>query len=247
MIRIGVLSGKGGVGKSTVTVSLAYAFKDMGRAVGIIDADLTGPNINVAMGIEDELKIDAEKVKYLPIEKDNIRVLSMANILPQDAALMIKGYDSDSKAYTQTSIIKEFVNNTNWGVPLDVLLVDLPPGTADVTTAMLEYLKPDGAIIVTTPHSFAYSDYLRMMHMLEIYGIKVLKTIVNMAYLELPCEHPEVCKEETKSHTYEIFNDGDFKYDDSYEIPIMPTASIEHKIDLTEVAEEILQKFMVAK
>jgi len=245
MLRIGIISGKGGVGKTSCTVSLAYAFTNMKKSVGILDADLTGPNVNVAMGIEADLQIDAQRVKYLPVEKDGIKVLSMANILPPDGALMIRGYDSNEKSYTKSSIMKEFVQNTDWG-ELDILLCDLPPGTGDEAISMIEYLKPDGVIVITTPHSFAYADYLRVMHMLELYSIRVFKTVINMAYALLPCPHPDICKEENRVHRYDIFKDGDFQYENAYEIPLWPEYSQSHIIELKELADEILEKFVVA-
>jgi ATP-binding protein involved in chromosome partitioning len=248
VLRIATVSGKGGTGKSTVTVSMAYAFKEMGKVVGILDCDLTGPNINIAMGIDEDKEtvgIDAKRVKYIPIEKDSIKVLSMASILPKESALMIKGSDSNEQAYTKSSIMKEFIYNVDWG-PLDILLVDLPPGTGDEAQNIIQHMKPDGVIVVTTPHSYAYADYLRVMNMLELYEIRIFKTIVNMAYLEIECPHPEVCEEQDKIHTYNIFGDGKFEYSNSIELPLLPEVAQTHIIDLHDVAEEIEQKFVVA-
>ena len=248
MLRIAVLSGKGGVGKTTCTASLAEEFQALEKRVGIMDMDLTGPNVNEAMHItEDEVVgIDAQRVKYVPIDKNGIKVLSMASVMPKDSALMIAGSDSNEKAYTQTAIAKEFIYNVDWG-PLDILLIDMPPGTNDSTLNIIKYMKPDGVVIVTTPHSFAYADYLRVVNMLELYEIRVFKVIVNMAYALLPCPHSEVCSEQDHLHQYDIFNDGGkFKYENAYEVPLEIESAQNHRVNLSEVAEEILQRFVVA-
>jgi ATP-binding protein involved in chromosome partitioning len=239
MLKIIVVSGKGGVGKTTVACSLAYAFKELGKKVGILDLDLTGPNVVKALNVTIPLAIDVARVKYVPAEVDGIKVVSMAQILPDGVALLLKGYDSDESVYTRSSIIKEFAFNVDWGEGLDVLVVDMPPGTGDEVTSAIEYLAPDGAVVVTIPHSMAYEDYKRVVHMLELYNIRIFKTVVNLAYFDAPCPHYR-CK--AKFHRYYIFSDGQFDYYNKLELPIDPKVAETHRVDLKGLAEEILAK-----
>jgi len=239
LIKIVVVSGKGGVGKTTVACNLARAFSSLGKRVGLLDLDITGPNVVRAMDITLPMGIDVSAVKYIPVEQDGVKVVSMANILPRGQALLLRGYDSDESTLTRSSIIKEFVFRVDWGDGLDILLADLPPGTGDEVISAIEYLAPDGAVVVTIPHSMAYEDYLRIIHLLDLYKIRVLKTVVNLAYFDAPCPHPK-CK--VKTHRYYIFNDGQFDYYNKYEVPIIPEVASTHKIDLKDLAEEILRK-----
>jgi ATP-binding protein involved in chromosome partitioning len=237
MFKLAVLSGKGGVGKTTITVNLAYAFRDLGKKVGIVDLDLTGPNVVRALNIDSlTVSIDAAEVKYIPIEHDGMKVISMASVIPEDQPLLLKGADSDSLTYTREAIIREFATRVNWG-NIDILVMDCPPGTVDEVTSGLRYFKPDGAVVVTTPHSMAYVDYVRVVKMLKDYDIPILKTVVNMAYFDAECPHL-TCKE--KYHRYKIFYDKDIKYENAYELPIKQEIASTHRVDLKELATIIL-------
>lgn len=235
MLKLSVLSGKGGVGKTTICVNLAYALRDMGKKIGIMDFDLTGPNVMRAIGAEESLKLDITKAKYIPIEHDGIKILSMANLLPQGKALLWEGI-------RRRGIVKEFIHAADW-TGLDILLADLPPGCGDETLGMMEYFVPDGVIIVTTPHSLAYEDYLRAIDMLKLNNTSVIKTVVNMAYFDLKCPHKN-CRE--KKHRISVFKDNDHSWENSFEVPFDPLISASNKVDLKELAKLIIEKMVVA-
>jgi ATP-binding protein involved in chromosome partitioning len=183
MHKIIIASGKGGVGKSTVSVNLAWALKNMGYQVGLLDADITGPDIPKLMGIEDQrLRPGQDGIE--PADAGGIKVVSMALVLSrQDSAVVWRGP-------MKMAAIKQFLQDVNWG-DLDFLLIDLPPGTSDEPLSVLQ-LIPDltGAIIVTTPQEVSVLDSQKAVNMMKNMKLRVLGVVENMS--GLVCPH---CKE----------------------------------------------------
>src|SRR5579862_5105058 len=138
---IAVGSGKGGVGKTTVSVNLSIALARLGRKVGLLDADVYGPNVPLMMGTRETPQGHAERIR--PIEKYGVRLMSMGFLSPGDKPLVWRGP-------MLHNVIQQFLRNVDWG-ELDYLLIDLPPGTGDVALSLIQTAPLTGAIVVTTP------------------------------------------------------------------------------------------------
>jgi ATP-binding protein involved in chromosome partitioning len=177
---IAVASGKGGVGKSTVAASLAVAFARLGLRAGLLDADVYGPSAPHMLGVEGEPTFDADK-RLNPLEAWGVKVMSIGFIVePGDAAIW-RGPMASSAVRT--------LMGSNWGSadePLDVLVVDLPPGTGDIQLTIAQRLKLDGAVIVSTPQEIALIDARRAATMFRKTGAQILGVIENMAWFADP-------------------------------------------------------------
>ncbi len=177
-----IMSGKGGVGKTTVAVNLALALVENGQNVGLLDADITGPNIAKMLKIEDEiLSGDGERLVpvYMPIGCDHgISVMSMAFMIERDAAI-------PWHSPTRLGVLRQFVDEVQWGL-LDYLIIDLPPGTGDEPLSIATMLNVDGAIIVTTPQEVALLDARKAINMAKGEGIPVIGIIENMSGFVCP-------------------------------------------------------------
>ena len=185
--KIMVMSGKGGVGKTTVAVNLALALAENGQNVGLLDADITGPNIAKMLKLEDEtLYGDGERLVpvYLPIGCDHgISVMSMAFMIERDAAI-------PWHSPTRLGMLRHFVDEVQWGL-LDYLLIDLPPGTGDEPLSIATMMDIDGAIIVTTPQDVAILDARKAINMAKGEGIPIIGIIENMSGFVCPrCGSP---------------------------------------------------------
>lgn len=185
---IAVSSGKGGVGKSTVTVNLSVALKQLGYAVGLMDADIYGPNIPMMIGVSKEPVKEGEKI--LPAEGQGVKVISMGFFVPEDTPVVWRGP-------MVHSAIQQFFRDVVWG-ELDYLLIDLPPGTGDVPLTLSQLVPLTGAITVTTPQEVALQDVRKGMMMFKKVNVPLLGVIENMSYFV--CGH---CGERT-----EIFSTG---------------------------------------
>lgn len=177
--KIVVGSGKGGVGKSTVTVNLAAALQSRGYKVGILDADITGPNIPKLLGIEN-VKLMAGPEGLQPADASGIKTVSMA--------LLLKNRESPVvwRGPMKMAALKQFVSDVNWG-DLDFLLVDLPPGTSDEPISAAQLISGlDGAIIVTTPQEVALLDSRKAVNMFLMMNVPMLGIIENMSGLICP-------------------------------------------------------------
>ena len=185
---IGIASGKGGVGKSTVTVNLAVALARLGYRVGVADADVYGPSIPTITGTEDAViqmfGEDENDNLFVPEEKYGVKWLSVGHVSQAGQALIWRGPMA-------STALKQIILQTQWG-PLDFLLIDMPPGTGDIHISLIGDVPMNGAIIVTTPQAVALSDVLRGANMFRnpqvnkpIYGI-----VENMSWFT-PAEHPE--------------------------------------------------------
>ncbi len=183
---VAIASGKGGVGKSTVTVNLALALAGKGYKVGLLDADIYGPNIPLMLGVEN-VKVSAEGEFMIPIEKFGMQIMSVGFITDKERALIWRGALANK-------LIEQFFANVKWG-DLDIMLIDLPPGTGDVPLSILQKVKLDGGIIVTTPQEASIADVMKMINMFQADKIetKILGIVENMKYLI--CSH---CNERTE-------------------------------------------------
>jgi ATP-binding protein involved in chromosome partitioning len=184
---IAVASGKGGVGKSTVTCNLAVALSRMGASVGIIDADISGPSIPVMFDVEDvRPNIVEENGKHviIPILQYGIKLISIGFLAPSEAAVVWRGPMA-------SSALKQFLADVEWG-DLDYLLIDLPPGTSDIHLSLVQNVPVTGALIVTTPQKVALADARKGLNMFKQpqINVPILGVIENMAYFT-PQELPE--------------------------------------------------------
>lgn len=184
---IAVASGKGGVGKSTVTSNLAVALAKSGAKVGIIDADIFGPSIPTMFGCEDAqptVKKVEDKNLIIPVEKYGVKLISIGFLSPGDNAIVWRGPMA-------SSALKQFIGDTDWGA-LDYLLFDLPPGTSDIHLTLVQTIPVTGAIVVTTPQKVALADAAKGVSMFQQsqIDVPVLGIIENMAYFT-PAELPD--------------------------------------------------------
>ena len=173
---IAVASGKGGVGKSTVAVNLAVALHQLGRRVGLMDADIYGPSVPKMLGATDRPTITDDKLD--PVEKFGVKMMSMALLIDGDAPVIWRG-PMIMKA------IQQFCHGVNWGT-LDVLLVDLPPGTGDAQLSLVQTIALNGGVIVTTPQDVALAVARRGIQMFEKVNVRILGLIENMSHYVCP-------------------------------------------------------------
>ena len=173
---IAVASGKGGVGKSTVAVNLAATLHQLGQSVGLMDADIYGPSVPKMLGVIDKPTVTDEKLD--PVEKFGLKMMSMALLIEGDAPIIWRG-PMIMKA------IQQFSHAVNWGA-LDVLVIDLPPGTGDAQLSLVQTIALDGGVIVTTPQDVALEVARRGMQMFEKVNVKILGIIENMSYYVCP-------------------------------------------------------------
>lgn len=193
---IAVASGKGGVGKSTVSVCLAAALKSAGYKVGLMDADLYGPSIPTMLGIstlKPRVIQDGSAPKLVPIEIEGLHTVSIGNIIEPEQAVVLRGP-------RLAAIIKQFFHDTAWP-ELDYLIVDLPPGTGDVQLTLVQTIPLTGAVIITSPQEVAYVDALKAanMFLMDQIAVPILGVIENMSWFE---------PEDSDGKKYFIFGSG---------------------------------------
>ncbi|MEK6953974.1 MAG: Mrp/NBP35 family ATP-binding protein [Candidatus Micrarchaeota archaeon] len=170
--EVAIYTGKGGVGKSTVTINLAAALALRGRKVAILDADIDNPNICKLLGLSNMLEIIEGRV--IPLVKDNIKIVSMAALSDEtEKATAIRG-----NLIART--LQQFLTQTDWG-ELDYLLVDLPPGTSDAPLTIMQHMPLDGFIITTTPQEVAVTDAIRSGNLVKEMKLPILGVVENMA------------------------------------------------------------------
>ncbi len=172
--KIAVMSGKGGVGKSTIAVNLAVAFAKKGYKTGIMDVDVHGPNVPKMLGVEGKsLKFSEEGI--IPIEtEEGIKVMSVGFFLSsQDTPLIWRGP-------AKTGVIKQFFAEVIWG-DLDVLIIDNPPGTGDEPLTILQTIPLDGVVLITTPQSVVQEDVIKSVNLVKSLKISIIGIIENMS------------------------------------------------------------------
>src|SRR6202451_375763 len=174
LVAIG--SGKGGVGKTTVSVNLAIALARLGRRGGVLDADVYGPNVPLMMGARETPVGHADSIR--PIEKFGVKLMSMGLLNPGDKPLVWRGP-------MLHSVIQQFLRKVEWG-ELDYLLIDLPPGTGDVALSLIQSAPLSGAVVVTTPSDVSLEDARKAVNMFSQVRVPILGMIENMSYLIAP-------------------------------------------------------------
>jgi ATP-binding protein involved in chromosome partitioning len=173
---IAVSSGKGGVGKSTIAVNLAIALAQRGARVGIMDADVYGPNLPLMLGVDSAPAVRDEKI--IPLEAHGLKVMSIGFLIEKQQPAIWRGP-------IVMKIITQFLRDVNWG-QLDYFLVDMPPGTGDAQLSLVQATSVHGAIVVTTPQQVAVGDALRGVKMFERVAVPVLGIVENMSWFENP-------------------------------------------------------------
>jgi ATP-binding protein involved in chromosome partitioning len=176
---LAVSSGKGGVGKSTVSANLAAALARDGHRVGLMDADIYGPNIPRMFGLTGKPEVQGGKIQ--PLEAHGVKLMSLGFIVERDAPAIWRGP-------IIMKIITQFMHDVAWG-ELDYFLVDLPPGTGDAQLSLTQIVRLHGALIVTTPQEMAVGDSLRGAKMFERVGVGVVGVVENMSYFVCPDCH----------------------------------------------------------
>ena len=174
---ITVASGKGGVGKTTVAVNLAIALKNLGAAVGLLDADVYGPNVPVMLGTQEQPQALDERT-IIPVQAYGVKMISMGLLNPGDKPLIWRGP-------MLHSVIQQFLRSVRWG-QLDFLIVDLPPGTGDVQLTLIQSAPITGAVIVTTPSIVALADVRKAVEMFRQVNTEILGVVENMSYFSCP-------------------------------------------------------------
>ena len=174
--KIVVFSGKGGVGKTTVSVNLASALQQTGKTVGILDADVTGPNVPKMLGIREDRPILSNYIT--PVRTHGLKCVSLASLISPKQAVVWRGP-------MRSKLITQFLGDVDWG-KLDYLIADLPPGTGDEIVTITQQMQPDLALIVTTPQELSLIDSVRAINMAKDIKIPKIGIIENMSGLVCP-------------------------------------------------------------
>jgi ATP-binding protein involved in chromosome partitioning len=169
--KIGIYSAKGGVGKTTVSVNLAYTLKEMGLRVGLLDADVDCPNVTMFLGLEGTFP---DEYPLKPVDKDGLKVLSTAMFVDDKNKPIIWRGPMIGK------MVREFLDNSDWGA-LDYLIIDLPPGTSDAPLSIIQLLDLDGFVLVTTPQHIASVNTIRSGLMAKRLGVALLGVVETMS------------------------------------------------------------------
>ena len=216
---IAVASGKGGVGKSTVSVNLALGLRATGAKVGLIDADIHGPSLPMMLGVGKKMpEVRDIKGKHyiLPIEAQGVKVLSIGFLVDDRQAVVWRGP-------MVTSALRQFVTDVIWG-KLDYLVIDMPPGTGDVHLTMVQSVQVTGAVVVTTPQAVSLIDAKKAMGMFTMpkINVPILGVVENMSYFS-PDDAPE--------KKYYIFGkDGGRELADAYDVPFLGEIPLKQNI-----------------
>jgi ATP-binding protein involved in chromosome partitioning len=174
---IAVASGKGGVGKTTVAVNLAIALQRSGAKVGLLDADVYGPNVPLMLGTTEQPRAIDERT-IVPVEAYGVKMISMGLLNPGDKPLIWRGP-------MLHSVLQQFLRSVQWG-ELDYLVVDLPPGTGDVQLTLIQSVAVTGAVLVTTPSIVALADVRKAIEMFRQVNVEILGVVENMSYFACP-------------------------------------------------------------
>jgi ATP-binding protein involved in chromosome partitioning len=209
---VAVASGKGGVGKTTVAVNLAIALERMGAAVGLLDADVYGPNVPLMLGTEEQPQAISER-QILPVGAYGLKIISMGLLNPGDKPMIWRGP-------MLHSVMQQFLRSVVWG-SLDYLIIDLPPGTGDVQLSLIQTVSLTGAVLVTTPSAVALQDVRKAVEMFRQVNVDVLGIVENMGYFA--CPH---CQKRV-----DIFGHGEGrKLAELYGVPLLGEIEIDPQI-----------------
>ena len=209
---IAVASGKGGVGKSTVSVNLALALAKTGAKVGLLDTDVYGPSVPMMMGLHEPLTATPDE-KLIPHEKFGLKLVSVGFMIDEETPLIWRGP-------LVMQLVKQFLMGVDWG-ELDYLVIDLPPGTGDVQLTLVQTIPLTGAVVVTTPQDVALIDARRAIKMFNEVKVPILGIVENMSFFV--CPH---CNEKT-----EIFSHGGGeKTSERYNVPLLGKIPIDISI-----------------
>src|SRR5271163_4458042 len=209
---IAVGSGKGGVGKTTVAVNLALALAKMGHKVGLLDADVYGPNVPIMLGSTAEPMATPQQ-RIIPVDAQGVKMISMGLLNPGDKPVIWRGP-------MLHSVITQFLRSVEWG-QLDYLVIDLPPGTGDVQLTLIQTVEVTGAVVVTTPSTVALADVRKAIEMFRQVNVEVLGVVENMSTFSCPhCAQP-----------IDIFGHGDgAKTALEYGVPVLGEIEIDPRI-----------------
>ncbi len=209
---VAVASGKGGVGKTTVAVNLAIALKQMGARVGLLDADVYGPNVPLMFGTKEEPRATSERT-IIPVQAYGVKLISMGLLSPGDKPMIWRGP-------MLHSVIQQFLRSVEWG-ELDYLVVDLPPGTGDVQLTLIQTVPLSGAVVVTTPSVVALADVRKAIEMFRQVNVEILGVIENMS--SFACPH---CGENV-----DVFGHGEGrKTAEAFGVPMLGEIEIDPRI-----------------
>jgi len=209
---VAVASGKGGVGKTTVAVNLALALAKLGNKVGLLDADVYGPNVPIMLGSTQEPMATAEQ-RIIPVNAQGVKMISMGLLNPGDKPVIWRGP-------MLHSVITQFLRSVEWG-ELDYLVIDLPPGTGDVQLTLIQTVAVTGAVVVTTPSLVAVADVRKAIEMFRQVNVEVLGVVENMSTFSCPhCGKP-----------VDIFGHGEgTKTAVAYGVPVLGEIEIDPRI-----------------
>jgi ATP-binding protein involved in chromosome partitioning len=209
---VAIASGKGGVGKTTVAVNLALALVKLGHKVGLLDADVYGPNVPIMLGATQEPLATMDK-RIIPIEVAGLKMISMGLLNPGDKPMIWRGP-------MLHSVITQFLRSVQWG-ELDHLIIDLPPGTGDVQLTLIQTVAVTGAVVVTTPSTVALADVRKAIEMFRQVNVEVLGVVENMSTFACPhCAKP-----------IDIFGHGEgTKTAQAYGVPVLGEIEIDPRI-----------------
>src|ERR1700758_4010456 len=211
---VAVASGKGGVGKTTVAVNLALAFVKLGYKVGLLDADVYGPNVPIMLGSKAEPMATPQQ-RIIPVQAQGLKMISMGLLNPGDKPVIWRGP-------MLHSVITQFLRSVEWG-ELDYLIIDLPPGTGDVQLTLIQTVAVTGAVIVTTPSVVALADVRKAIEMFRQVKVEVLGVVENMS--TFVCPH---C-----GKAIDIFGHGEgTKTAIEYGVPVLGEIEIDPRIRL---------------
>ena len=209
---VAVASGKGGVGKTTVAVNLALALANLGHKVGLMDADVYGPNVPIMLGTIEQPQATQDK-RIIPVDVQGIKMISMGLLSPGDKPMIWRGP-------MLHSVITQFLRSVEWGA-LDYLIIDLPPGTGDVQLTLIQTVAVTGAVVVTTPSTVALADVRKAIEMFRQVNVEVLGVVENMSTFACPhCNQP-----------IDIFGHGEgAKTAHAYGVPVLGEIEIDPRI-----------------
>ncbi len=209
---VAIASGKGGVGKTTVAVNLALALVKLGHKVGLLDADVYGPNVPIMLGTTQEPLATMDK-RMIPVEVQGLKMISMGLLSPADKPMIWRGP-------MLHSVITQFLRSVQWG-ELDYLVIDLPPGTGDVQLTLIQTVAVTGAVVVTTPSTVAIADVRKAIEMFRQVNVEVLGVVENMSTFACPhCAKP-----------IDIFGHGEgAKTAQAYGVPVLGEIEIDPRI-----------------